>query len=448
MQKENVAEVRGFSHEDLDLLAYLLVEEGIELDQRPSIPRRAPEAEVPLSFTQQRLWFLDQLQPGSVVYHLPTVIRVSGRFDLAALEKTFTEIVCRHEILRTTFSTIEGSPQQIIAPPAPVSFAVIDLSNRPSEVSEAEVERLTREEVTRPFDLSTGPLMRVLPIRISDDEHVVIATLHPNISDGWSNMILVREINALYQEFTTGRPSGLAELPLQYGDYAIWDRERMQGEELQSQLDYWRRQLNDLQVLALPLDPPRPAVQAFRGANQTDVVPGAAADALIELGQTEDATLFMVLLAGFTLLLSRYTAQTDITVGTVVANRRAELEPLIGFFANTLVLRLDTSDCRSFRQLVSHAREVCLGAYAHQDLPFEKLVEELQPKRSLSYTPLFQTMLVMQNVPRAKHNLEGLQLQPLPTEVGAAKFDLTLVAEDFEGDLRCKIGRASCRERV
>ena len=436
MPRENVAEVRGVSNEDLDLLAYLLVEEGIELDQRTGIPRRAPDAAVPLSFTQQRLWFLDQLQPGSVVYHLPTIIRVNGRFDLAALEKTFTEIVRRHEILRTTFNTIDGQPQQIVAPPAPVPLPVVDLSNRPGEVPEAEIRRLMHAEVRRPFDLSTGPLMRTLVIRLSDKEHIVIATMHHIISDGWSNMILVREITALYQQFTTGRPSGLVELPLQYGDYAIWERERMQGEELQSQLDYWRQHLDHLQGLALPLDRQRPAVQTFRGAKRTVILPRAI-DRLTELGQSEDATLFMVLLAAFALLLSRYTAQADITVGTVVANRRAELEPLIGFFANTLVLRLDTSECRSFRELVSHAREVCLGAYAHQDLPFEKLVEELQPERSLSYTPLFQTLLVMQNVPRAKHDFEGLQLQPLSIEVGAAKFDLTLVAEDFEGDLRC-----------
>ena len=236
MPRENVAEVRGVSNEDLDLLAYLLVEEGIELDQRAGIPRRASDAAVPLSFTQQRLWFLDQLQPGSVVYHLPTIIRVSGRFDLAALEKTFTEIVRRHEILRTTFTTIDGQPQQIVAPPAPVPLPVVDLSNRPGEVPEAEIRRLMHAEVRRPFDLSTGPLMRTLVIRLSDKEHIVIATMHHIISDGWSNMILVREINALYQQFTTGRPSGLAELPLQYGDYAIWERE---GYPNDRQLAHW-----------------------------------------------------------------------------------------------------------------------------------------------------------------------------------------------------------------
>ncbi len=434
MTKQNVDEARGFSNEDLDLLAYLLAEEGIELEQTPVIPRRAPNAEVPLSFSQQRLWFLDQLQPGSAVYNLPTALRVRGPLDVRALENTLGEIVRRHEILRTTFITNNGNPWQIISPPGAISFPIADLSHLSSEAREAEIRPLVHEEVIRPFDLSNGPLMRTLLIRLSDEEHIVVVTLHHIISDGWSNMILVREIEALYHEFTAGRPSGLVELPLQYGDYAIWQREQMQGEELKAQLDYWRGQLSNLQVLALPFDRPRPAVQTFRGATRTNFVPGAVADALSELAQREDATLFMVLLAAFAVLLSRYTAQTDITVGTPVANRRrTELESLIGFFLNTLVLRIDTKDCRSFRELVRHARDICLGAYSHQDLPFDKLVDELQPERSLSHTPLFQTMLVMHNNPRSEFNPEGLRLETVPAEVGTAKFDLTLVVQSSHG---------------
>ena len=433
MRKQNIEVTRGFTNEDLDLLAYLLAGEGIELEQTP-IRRRAPNAEVPLSFPQQRLWFLDQLQPGSAVYNLPTALRVRGPLDVRALEKTFGELVRRHEILRTTFITSNGNPWQIIAPPGAISFPITDLSHLSSEAHEAEMRRLVHEEVIRPFDLSKGPLMRTLLIRLSDEEHVVIVTLHHIISDGWSNMILVREVQALYQGFITGESSGLAELPLQYGDYAIWQREQMQGEDLKVQLDYWRRQLSNLQMLALPLDRPRPAVQSFRGAQRSEVVPGYVADALSKLGQSEDATLFMVLLAAFAVLLSRYTMQTDITVGTPVANRqRTELEHLIGFFANNLVLRIDTRDCRSFRELVRQARDVCLGAYSHQDLPFEKLVEELQPERSLSHTPLFQTMLTMQNVPRSDVNLEGLRLERIPAAIAIAKFDLMLVIEPNHG---------------
>ena len=432
MQKQNVEEARSFSNEDLDLVAYLLTRDGVEFEEPPAIPRRARGVPVPLSFTQQRLWFLDQLQPGSPVYNLPTAMRVRGKLDIEALRKTFTEIVRRHEVLRTTFRTIDGNPQQIVASATEeVSFPAVDLSESSVDARESEARRLMREEVIHPFDLSTGPLMRTLLIRLTDDEHVVIVTLHHTISDGWSSTVLVREIGLLYQQFSTGRPSGLAELPLQFGDYALWQREQMQGEELQSQLEYWRRQLSDLEVIELPLDHPRPAVQTFRGAKRTDVLPRRIADELNELAQSEEATLFMVLLAAFAVLLSRYSAQTDIAVGTPVANRRrAELEPLIGFFANTLVLRLETNDCSSFRELVRRAREVCLGAYEHQDLPFEKLVEELRPERSLSHTPLFQTLFVMQNVPRGGFDVEDLRLEGLPTEMGVVKFDLTLVVEE------------------
>lgn len=440
MSKQNTEEPVGFSNEDLDLLAYLLAEEGIELEQPPVIQRRAANVDVPLSFAQQRLWFLDQLQPGNPVYNLPTAVRVNGDLNLSALELTFREIVRRHEILRTTFVTVDGTPWQLIAAAAPVEFPLIDLSHFSSDTREAELRRLTHDEVIRPFDLSNGPLMRMLVIRLSDNEHIVIVTMHHIVSDGWSSAILVQEIGALYQEFADDRPSGLAELPLQYADYALWERELMQGEGLQSQLDYWRRQLHDLQVLSLPLDRSRPEAQTFRGAKQTIVMPRATGDALKELGQSEQATLFMVLLAAFAVVLSRYSGQTDITIGTPIANRRrAELESLIGFFANTLVLRLDTADCSSFRELVGRARKICLEAYAHQDLPFEKLVDELQPERSLSHTPLFQTVLVLQNVPRSELNLEGLRMEALPAETSTAKFDLVLLVTEFEQGFACTL---------
>ena len=428
------------SNEDLDLLAYVLAEEGVEVDDLPQIGRREPGVEIPLSFAQQRLWFLEQLQPGNSVYHLPTAIRVMGPINLAALEKTFAAIVSRHEILRTTFKTVNGSPRQVIAPPSVVSVPLIDLMIFPVVEREIESRRLISEEILRPFDLSSGPLLRTVIIRLKDDEHIVVVTMHHIISDGWSSSVLVREIGALYEAFATGHSSTLEELPLQYADYALWQRDWLQGEALESQLRYWRKQLSNLQMLELPLDHSRPPVQSFRGAKQTIQIQLPVSEALKELGRSEDATPFMVLLAAFVVLLSRYSGQHDITVGTPVAGRRrTELESLIGLFINTLVLRLDTTACGSFRSLIRQAREVCLGAYAHQDVPFEKLVDELQPERTLSHTPLFQVVLVMQNVPQGALTPEGLRLETMATNAGAAKFDLTLIITEYRQGLGCTL---------
>src|SRR5690349_21848436 len=427
------------SNEDLDLLAYVLAEEGVEVDELPLIPRRASGAEAPLSFAQQRLWCLEQLQPGNPVYHLPTAVRVKGPLDVAALEKTFAAIVERHEILRTTFETVNGNPTQVIARAAGVTVPLIDLSSAVEE-RESESRRRINEEILRPFDLSSGPLLRILLLRLADDEHIAIITMHHIISDGWSSTVLVRELGAFYDAFANGHLSAIAELPLQYADYALWQREWLQGEVLESQLDYWRKQLNNPQMLKLPLDYPRPPVQSFRGAKETATIRLPVSEALKDLARSEDATLFMVLLAALSVLLARYSGQHDIAIGTPVANRiRTELETLIGLFVNTLVLRLDTTSSDSFRSLVRQAREVCLGAYAHQDVPFEKLVDELQPERSLSHTPLFQVMLVLQNLPQRALNLEGLRLEGLPTESGMAKFDLTFVITESAQGLECTL---------
>ena len=428
------------SNEDLDLLAYVLAEEGVEVDDLPQIARRESEVEIPLSFAQQRLWFLEQLQPGNSVYHLPTAMRVMGPLNLAALEKTFAAIVSRHEILRTTFKSVKGSPLQVIAPPSAVSVPFIDLMVFPVDERETESSRLISEEILRPFDLSNGPLLRTLIIRLKDEEHIVVVTMHHIISDGWSSSVLVREIGALYDAFATGHSSTLEDLPLQYADYALWQRDWLQGEVLESQLGYWRKQLSNLQMLKLPLDHSRPPVQSFRGARQTIRIQLPVSQALKDLGRSEDATIFMVLLAAFAVLLSRYSGQNDVAVGTPVAGRRrTELESLIGLFINTLVLRVDTTDCGSFRSLIRQAKEVCLGAYAHQDVPFEKLVDELQPERSLSHTPLFQVVLVMQNVPQGALNPEGLRLEAMATEAGAAKFDLTLTFTEQPQGLACTL---------
>lgn len=428
------------SNEDLDLLAYVLAEEGIEVDELPLIPRREPGVEVPLSFAQQRLWFLEQLQPGNPVYHLPTAVRVKGPLDVGALEKTFAAIVDRHEILRTIFKTVNGNPTQVIASASGVSLPLIDLSTVPVDERESESRRLIHEEILRPFDLSSGSLLRTLLLRLADDEHIAVITMHHIISDGWSSTVLVRELGAFYDAFAGDHLPAIQELPLQYADYALWQRDWLQGEVLESQLDYWRKQLNNLQMLKLPLDHPRPPVQSFRGARETATIRLPVSQAVKDLARSEDATPFMVLLAALSVLLSRYSGQHDIAIGTPVANRiRTELETLIGLFVNTLVLRLDTSSSDSFRSLVRQAREVCLGAYAHQDVPFEKLVDELQPERSLSHTPLFQVVLVLQNLPQRALNLEGLQLEGLGTDSGVAKFDLTFVITESRQGLECTL---------
>jgi amino acid adenylation domain-containing protein len=382
----------------------------------------------PLSFAQQRLWFLDQLEPGNVAYNMPLAVRLRGRLSVEALERCLTEITRRHEILRTTFATVEAQPVHVVAPPCAVSLPFVDLTTLPDAARETEVQSYIRQEALTPFNLSGGVLWRAKLLRVGETEHVMLYTMHHIITDGWSMDVLVREVSALYTAFAQGQPSPLAELPVQYADYAVWQRAYLRGERLEKQLDYWRRKLDGApSTLELPTDRPYPKTPTHRGAEHTFAVAEEVGDRLKILGQQEDATPFMVLLAAFAALLSRYSGQQDIVVGTHVAGRqRVELEQLIGFFVNTLVLRLDVRGDVSFRELVRRAREVCLGAYSHQDVPFDKLVEELRPERSLSHTPFFKVLLVFQNVPRREAALPGLSLEAVSMESQAAKFDLTL----------------------
>ena len=390
------------------------------------IPRRAPGASTPLSFAQQRLWFLDQLHPGSATYNIARRVRLTGSLDLEALRRTLDAIVARHETLRTTIVAVDGIPQQVIAPAESMPLPVTDLSGLPDR--ETRAQRLAVEEVRRPFDLASGPLFRAALLRLEPEEHLLVLTVHHIISDAWSQGVLVREIGALYRAFTRGEPSPLAALPIQYADYAAWQHETLQGETLTRELGYWRKQLEGLPpALELLTDRPRPTVQSTRGARQSIVIPKPVSDALKELSRREDATLFTTLLAAFHTLLGRYTGEEDIVVGSPIAGRtQAETEGLVGFFVNTLALRLDLSGDPTFRQLLHRAREVTMGAYAHQQLPFEKLVEELQPERDLRRTPVFQVAFAYQNVPSHKLNLSGLTLHSEPAEIGTAKFDLML----------------------
>ncbi len=401
--------------------------DGLVVPPIRPIPR---DQAIPLSFAQERLWFLDQLNPGSPSYNIPEAYRLVGPLKLAALEQSLNEIVRRHEVLRTTFAWGDERPVQVIAPELNLSLPMIDLSGLPEAEREAAVKQLAAEEARRPFDLARGPLLRTTVLRLSEEEHVVLLTIHHIISDDWSTFVYLREMAILYDAFAAGRQSPLPPLAIQYADFAHWQRQWLQGEVLEAQLAYWKQQLSGSPpMLELPTDRPRPAVLSSRGANCSFTLPEALSSAIRELSSQEGVTLFMTLLAAFQTLLYRYSGQDDINVGTPVTNRtRSELEGLIGFFVNTLVMRAELAGEPSFRELLKRVREVALGAYAHQDLPFEKLVYELQPERDLSRSPLFQVMFVMQNIPRQAPQLgeQELSISSLKVDGGIAKFDLTL----------------------
>ncbi|HKS08031.1 MAG TPA: amino acid adenylation domain-containing protein [Pyrinomonadaceae bacterium] len=383
---------------------------------------------VALSFAQQRLWFLDQLEPGLVAYNVPAAVRLVGKLDVAVLNWSLNEIVRRHESLRTTFDSVAGQPVQIVAPSFELSISVVDLSDFPAELRESEALRLAREEAQRPFDLIRGPLIRAVLLRLRSDEHVLILTTHHIVSDGWSQGVLKTELGALYEAGITSRSSPLPDLTIQYADFAQWQRGWLKDEELDRQLAYWREQLTGAPPsVDLPNDGVRPPQLNYRGATFLFELPAELSDALIALSRREGTTLFMTLLAAFKALLFRYTGQSDIVVGTPVANRnREELEGLIGFFVNTLALRTDISGNPKFRELLQRVREVSLGAYAHQDLPFELLVEELQPVRDLSRNPLFQIVFDLQSAPSTSLELTGLTLQPYEFTADSTRFDLEL----------------------
>ncbi|MFZ0922507.1 MAG: amino acid adenylation domain-containing protein, partial [Candidatus Acidiferrales bacterium] len=398
------------------------------------VPRSGDMA---LSFAQQRLWFFDQLEPGLPAYNIPAAVRLKGPLNLAALERSLNEIVGRHESLRTTFANVEGRPTQVIAPTLMIKLPVVDLRKLPVSERETEIRRLITAEAQRPFDLSRGPLIRGTVLRLGDEEHVGLLTMHHIVSDGWSTGILVRELATLYVAFCFGGPSPLPALPIQYADFAHWQRQWLQGEVLETQIAYWKEQLAGARTLIdLPTDLPRPPVQTFHGAHQSLVMRKQLKDGLKALGRQEGVTLFMTMLAAFNVLLYRYTSQDDLIVGTPIANRqRLETEGLIGFFVNALVLRTDLSGNPSFLELLRRLRQVCLGAYSHQDLPFDRLIEELHLKRDLSRNPLFQVMFALQNVPLRPLELPGLILSPVEGDSETAHFDLTLQIVDTEQEL-------------
>jgi natural product biosynthesis luciferase-like monooxygenase protein/amino acid adenylation domain-containing protein len=405
------------------------IDAGRQKDAGLSLPPLVPAGagdSLPLSFAQQRLWFLDRLRPGTSHYNMPLVLRIDGALDVAALERAFTELVRRHQSLRTTFQDTSGTPLQVIQPPAPFRLQQVDLRGHAD--GEAEALRLAAQEAARPFNLERGPLLRAMLMCLSDTRHTLVLTLHHIASDGWSMGVAAREMAALHQAFSSGEESPLPELPLQYSDYAVWQRSWLQGEALETQRAWWKQQLAGApQVLELPTDFPRPAVQTFRGAVTRFQLPARLHQAIQAFCQKQGVTPFMVLLASFQALLARYCGQHDVVVGSPIAGRRfGETEGLIGFFVNTLALRARLEAGASFQQLLAQVRDTTLGAYDHQDVPFEKLVESLATGRSLDRTPLFQTFFALQNAPVPELSGTGVAFHPLTLDNPTARFELEL----------------------
>ncbi len=417
----------------------------------------APRGEpLPLSFAQQRLWFIEQLDPEAVLYNLPFAFRLRGVLDVRALARSIGEVVRRHEVLRTRFVEVESRPVQVVDPPAPVPVPLADLRALPAEARGREASRLAGAEVRHGFDPGRGPLLRVALLRLADDDWVLLLTVHHIVFDGWSTGVFNLEVSTLYDDYAAGRVSSLPELAFQYGDYAVWQREWLAGEVLREQVAWWKERLAGAPpLLELPTDFPRPAAPGTHAARLRFVVPGEVARGLHSLARKEGATLFMALLAAWQALLSRYAGQADVVVGAPIAGRRrTEVEPLVGFFVNTLALRGDLSEDPTFGELLRRVRETTLGAYQHQDVPFEKLVEEVGVERSLSHSPLFQVTFAVQNHERTALRLRGLRLEPFPTDVDAARTELGLTVleggEHLPGMLTCRtdLWEAASMERL
>jgi amino acid adenylation domain-containing protein len=439
---QHIAELS--STERAALVSRLKQQRAAERERAQAIPRRAAAAHYPLSFAQQRLWFLEQLEPDGP-YKVPTAFRIRGCLQVAALERSVNEIISRHEVLRTTFAEIEGRPVQIVAPRLTLSIPVEDLSRLPEVERTERVKRTAARLREQPFDFARGPLVGAALVRVAEEEYHFWFLMHHIVSDGWSIGVILKELSAAYEAFAERRQPDLPKLSIQYADFAVWQRgclqgETPQGETLARQMKYWKERLAKAPTLELPTDRPRPPVQSYCGASLTHLIDLRMTGRLKALARRESVTPYMFLLAVFKTLLGRYTRQDDIVIGTPVANRnRTELEPLVGFFVNTLVLRTDLSGDPTFRELLGRVREVTLGAFAHQDVPFEMLVEELQPERDTSRTPLFQVMFSLQNTPLPPLRMGDLEISLLDDETEVSPFDLSFDVTERADGLLCTL---------
>lgn len=417
---------------DLSPVQRAILEQRLRQKRASSVKARIPRhggeggSFVP-SFAQQRLWFLHRLAPDSNAYNIPNALHAKGPLNLKALEQSIDEIRRRHEVLRTTFAVHEGQPVQIIGSAKAEGLPVVDLSMVPQPDQERLAKELIEAESNRPFNLASQTALRVSVLKLNQDEHIILFTMHHIASDSWSMSVLVNEVGTLYEAFSKGRPSPLPELPIQYADFAVWQRQWLQGQELENQQNYWKRQLSGMPpLLELPGDRPRPAQETYRGAIHSIALSKELSTNLQALSRKQGATLFMTLLAGFKLLLNYLTNQNDIVVGTDVANRgRVETENLIGFFVNQLVLRTQISGESTFEELLRRVRDVTLEAYAHQDLPFEKVVELINPDRSATHAPLFQVKLILNHAPSGGLQLPQLDLKLFNAERTTAQLDIT-----------------------
>jgi amino acid adenylation domain-containing protein len=400
------------------------------------VPR---DGNLPLSYAQQRLWFMDQLEPGGFTYNMPNFFRMTGKIDLESFRKSLEKVIERHEVLRTRFPVVEGKPVQEIMEPYRLKMPVIDLTGKEGGEREAEARRLATEEATKPFDLGRGPLMRVKLLKLGEEEHIVLLTLHHIVADAWSIGVLVREFAALYEYYVRGEEAELADLEVQYVDYAVWQRERLVGEELERQVGYWREALTPMPpVLELPADHERPRVATYRGQKQRIEIKKEMAERVRGLSRETGTTEFMVLLGVYMMLLGRYSGEEDIAVGVPTANRGVvETEGLIGFFVNMLAMRGELSGDPSFRELLERIKGMALGAYEHQELPFEMVVETLQPERDASRNPIFQVAFQYQNAEVGELRLTGLRMEEMDSDFGAARLDLMLsMADGGDGTIR------------
>jgi len=420
-----------------DLLGFLRQGFVARRSGAPSRIEAAHRERPPLSFAQQRLWFLHQLMPESVEYNIARAVRLRGRVRVELLAASLGEIVRRHGSLRTTFAVEEGQPVQVVAPVLELALPLVDLAALPAGRREAEAWRLSQEDARRPFHLARGPLLRVFLLRLEAEDYIAPSTMHHVIGDGWSSSILFREMGIVYGALRRAEPPVLPELPVQYADFAVWQRQWLSGEVLEEQLGYWKQHLAGAPPeLALPIDRPRSSVHeagAERGDRRELLIPRPLVESLREFSQAQGATLFMILLAAWKVLLCRLCGQDDLVVGSPIANRnRTEVEGLIGCFVNTLVLRTIFSGNPSFRKLLASVRHTTLGAFAHQDLPFEKLVEELHPERRLTQTPLFQVIFTLQNVPSPEMDVADFRMSLLPPTGQAATFDLACNLKEMQ----------------